>query len=50
MKDDPIMAEVRAAREALARLANYDLDRLYMILKKTEEEKEKTAPLKKTAG
>jgi len=46
MKDDPIMAEVRAVREELAKEADYNIDRRYDILKKTEEKMNKGALLK----
>ncbi len=35
--DDPIVAEVRAVREALAAEDGYDLDRMYVRLKALEE-------------
>ncbi len=37
MKDDPIIAEVRAAREEIAKRAGYDLDKLFDILKDNEQ-------------
>ena len=36
MKDDPIVAEVRAAREAFAAKYNYDIDAMYAAMKARE--------------
>jgi hypothetical protein len=36
MVDDPIVAEVRATREALAAALNYDLDRIVEDLRQVE--------------
>lgn len=37
MSDDPIVAEVRATREALAATLNYDLARIVEDLRQVEE-------------
>ncbi len=38
MKEDPIVAEVRAAREAFAAKHNYDIDAMFAALKARENE------------
>ena len=43
MEDDPIIAEVRAAREEISKRAGYDLDRLFDILKANEQKRKKLA-------
>lgn len=39
MKDDPIVEEVRAARDSFARENNYDLDRIFAALCEREDPK-----------
>jgi len=41
MKEDPIVAEVRAIREELAKKAGYDLDKYFEMLKENERKKAK---------
>jgi hypothetical protein len=36
MRDDPIVAEVRAVREAFAARYNYDIDAMYAAMKARE--------------
>jgi hypothetical protein len=42
MRDDPIVAEVRKAREEYAARFNYDLDAIYRDLKRKERESGRT--------
>lgn len=38
MQDDPVVKEVRKAREEYAKQFNYDIDAIYHDLKKQEDE------------
>ena len=42
MKDDPIVAEVRAAGEELAKQAGYDFDRFFDLIKERERKSGRT--------
>jgi hypothetical protein len=42
MQDDPIVAEVRKAREAYAAKFNYDLEAIFQDLKRQERESGRT--------